>query len=59
MSKIFSEHDVKFFFAKAIEFAPLAETHTRMISDLEYRNYVMDTLYDRAFKLWVKNKGGE
>ena len=59
MSKIFSEDDVKFFFAKAIEFAPLAETHTRMISDLDYRNYVMATLYDRIFKLWVKNKGGE
>lgn len=56
---MFSEDDVKFFFAKAIEFAPLAETHTCMISDLEYRNYVMDILYDRIFKLWIKNKGGE
>ena len=59
MSKIFSEDDVKFFFAKAIESAPLAETHTGMISELEYRNYVMDILYNRTFKLWVKYKGGE
>jgi hypothetical protein len=59
MSKLFSEDDVKFFFAKAIEFAPSEETHTRMISDIEYRNYVMDTLYNSIFKLWIKNKGGE
>lgn len=42
---LFTLDDVKKLFAKSIEVAPQAETHTRMISDVEYRHYVLDTLW--------------
>lgn len=45
--KKFSEEDVRNIFAKALENAPSTESHTRMISDVEYRHSVMNELYDR------------
>lgn len=42
---LFTLDDVKKLFAKSIEVAPQSETHTRMISDFEYRHYVLDTLW--------------
>lgn len=49
--KKFSEDDVKNIFAKTLENAPSTESHTRMISDVQYRHSVMDELYDRITKL--------
>ena len=46
----FSEQDVKNIFAKTLENAPSTESHTRMISDVQYRHFVMDELYDRITK---------
>ena len=48
--KKFSEDDVKNIFAKTLENAPSTESHTRMISDVEYRHFVMDELYGRITK---------
>ena len=48
--KKFSEEDVKNIFAKTLENAPSMESHTRMISDEQYRHSVMDELYDRITK---------
>ena len=48
--KKFSEEDVKNIFAKTLENAPSTESHTRMISDVEYRHFVMDELYGRITK---------
>ena len=45
--KKFSEDDVKNIFAKTLENAPSTESHTRMISDEQYRHSVMDELYDK------------
>ena len=48
--KKFSEEDVKNIFAKTLENAPSMVSHTRMISDEQYRHSVMDELYDRITK---------
>lgn len=48
--KKFSDEDVKNIFAKTLENAPSTESHTRMISDVQYRHFVMDELYDRITK---------
>lgn len=48
--KKFSEKDVKNIFAKTLENAPSTESHTRMISDEQYRHSVMDELYDKITK---------
>ena len=48
--KKFSEEDVKNIFAKTLENAPSTESHTRMISDVQYRHFVMDELYGRITK---------
>jgi len=54
--KKFSEEDVKNIFAKTLENAPSTESHTRMISDVEYRHSVMDELYDRITKSLQKTE---
>jgi hypothetical protein len=46
-------------FAKTLEIAPTAETHTRMISDIEYRHYVMNTLFNKHFQEFIKPKSWE
>jgi hypothetical protein len=48
--KKFSEEDVKNIFARTLENAPSTESHTRMISDVEYRHFVMDELYDKVIQ---------
>ena len=48
--KKFSEEDMKNIFAKTLENAPSTESHTRMISDVQYRHFVMDELYGRITK---------
>lgn len=48
--KKFSEEDVKNIFAKTLENAPSTESHTRMISDEQYRYFIMNELYDRITK---------
>lgn len=48
--KKFSEQDVKNIFAKTLENSPSMVSHTRMISDEQYRHSVMDELYDRITK---------
>jgi hypothetical protein len=48
--KKFNEEDVRNIFAKTLENAPSMESHTRMISDEQYRHSVMDELYDRITK---------
>lgn len=54
--KKFSEEDVKNIFAKTLENAPSTESHTRMISDVEYRHSVMDELYDKITKSLQQNE---
>ena len=54
--KKFSEDDVKNIFTKTLENAPSTESHTRMISDVEYRHSVMDELYDRVIKSLQKTE---
>lgn len=52
----FSEEDVKWIFAKTLELAPSAESHTRMISDKQYRNHVLDSLYYYVIQLWKEEQ---
>ena len=52
----FTEDDMKKLFAKTIENAPSIESHTRMISDKEYRHFVMDDLYANIIKSIVQPK---
>ena len=54
--KKFSEQDVKNIFAKTLENAPSMESHTRMISDEQYRHSVMDELYDKITKSLQQNE---
>ena len=54
--KKFSEQDVKNIFAKTLENAPSMVSHTRMISDEQYRHSVMDELYDRITKSLQKTE---
>lgn len=50
--KKYTEEDMRVLFASTLQNAPSTESHTRMISDREYRNFVMDTLYDRLILLF-------
>ena len=52
----FSEEDVKWIFAKTLELAPSAESHTIMISNAEYRSHVLESLYLSIIKLWEEQK---
>jgi hypothetical protein len=52
----FSEEDVRWIFAKAVQLAPSTESHTRMISDEQYRNHVLDSLYSNVMKLWKEQQ---
>ena len=52
----FSEEDVRWIFAKAIELSPSTESHTRMISDSQYRNFILDSLYVKVLQLWKEQK---
>ena len=45
--RVYTEEDMRKMFALTLENAPSTESHTRMISDREYRHFVMDTLYNR------------
>lgn len=48
--KLFTIEDMKKIFALALENAPTAESHTRMISDTEYRHFVMDILFNKLMQ---------
>ena len=48
--KKFSEGQMKSLFAKTLESSPSTESHTRMISDTEYRHFLMDKMYSRIIK---------
>jgi hypothetical protein len=45
--KVFILEDIKKVFAKTIENSPSMESHTRMISDMEYRHFIMNEIYDK------------
>jgi hypothetical protein len=51
----FSEEDMKNLFAKTLENSLTSESHTKMISDLEYRHFVMDELYSKLFQSLQQN----
>jgi hypothetical protein len=51
----FSEEDMKNLFAKTLENSLTSESHTRMISDLEYRHFVMDELYGKLLQSLQQN----
>jgi hypothetical protein len=51
----FSEEDMKNLFAKTLENSLTLESHTKMISDLEYRHFVMDELYSKLFQSLQQN----
>lgn len=48
--KLFTMEDMKKLFATTLQNAPSTESHTRMISDKEYRNFVMDKLFSELIK---------
>lgn len=48
--KKFSEGQMKSLFAKTLESSLSTESHTRMISDTEYRHFLMDEMYNRIIK---------
>ena len=55
LNKKFSEEDMKNLFAKTLENSLTSESHTKMISDLEYRHFVMDELYSKLFQSLQQN----
>lgn len=48
--KLFTMEDMKKLFATTLQNAPSTESHTRMISDEMYRNFVMDKLFSELIK---------
>ena len=48
--KLFTLEDMKKLFGRTIENAPSGESHTRMISDKEYRHFVMDQLFNKMIE---------
>ncbi len=54
--RMYSEEDMKTLFAKTLESSPSTDSHTRMISDTEYRHFVMDEMYNRIIKSLQQTK---
>ena len=52
-SRVYTEEDVKKIFAHAIEIAPSSESHTRMISDNEYKLFMLNELWENT-KDWFE-----
>jgi hypothetical protein len=48
--KRFTLDDIKKVFAKTIENSPSMESHTRMISNIEYRHFIMNEIYDKIIQ---------
>ncbi len=48
--KVFTLEDIKKVFAKTIENSPSMESHTRMISNIEYRHFIMNKIYPKIIQ---------
>jgi hypothetical protein len=48
--KVFTLDDIKKVFAKTIENSPSMESRTRMISNIEYRHFIMNKIYDKIIQ---------
>lgn len=54
--KLFTIEDMKNLFAKTLEHAPSTESHTRMISDEQYRHFVMGELFNKLIKSLIQTE---